>query len=71
MKKGRNHVKIIIKNNLNNLESMFKDCLTLKNIDELKYLNTKYCTNFSYMFYKCKNISNFISLENLGCIKWL
>ena len=32
---------MIIKNNLTNLKNMFYECKSLKNINELKYLDTK------------------------------
>ena len=63
LKKGENNVTICIKNTLTNLSSMFYNCKTLYNIDELKYLNTANVTDFSFMFRYCK-ISNIKSLEN-------
>jgi len=47
LKKGDNNIKIIIKNKIKDLRHMFNSCNNLKNIEGLKYLNTKYCTNFS------------------------
>ena len=41
LKEGENNIQIIIKNKLNNLEQMFYDCISLKNIEELKYLKYK------------------------------
>ena len=61
--KGDNHIKLIIINEITNLESMFEGCNTLKNIDELKYLNTKNCTNFSRLFSGCSLLSDISSLE--------
>ena len=43
---------------------MFYKCKTLYNIEELKYLNTEYCTDFSEMFNECSLLSNIKSLEN-------
>ena len=63
LKKGENNVKICVKNTLTNLESMFMFCKTLKNIDELKYLNTKDVTNFSLMFENCE-LTDINPLEN-------
>ena len=63
LKKGENNITICIKNPLTNLSDMFSFCETLYNIDELKYLNTKYVTNFSGMFQYTK-ISNIQALEN-------
>ncbi len=58
LEEGNNNIKLIIKNNLINLEKMFYKCETLYNIDELKYLNTNYCTNFSHMFFSCQYLSD-------------
>ena len=33
-------------------------------IDELKYLNTKDCNNFEYMFFGCSSLSDIKGLEN-------
>ena len=41
LKKGKNHIKLIIKNKITSLEYMFEKCNCLNNIDELKYLDTK------------------------------
>ena len=43
---------------------MFYGCKTLYNIDELKYLNSNFCTNFSFMFCGCSYLSDIKSLEN-------
>ena len=51
LEKGINNIKLIIKKDLINLNNMFYNCNTLYNIDELKYLNTSNCTNFSLVFY--------------------
>ena len=48
LNKGENKIKMIIKNKLTNLECMFANCHSLYNINDLKYLNTKDITNFSY-----------------------
>ena len=53
LKKGINNIKIIIKNKITNLEDMFEWCRTLKDINELKYLDTKDINNYSYMFFGC------------------
>ena len=55
---------MIIKNKIKDLQHMFHECYNLKNIDELKYLNVKYCTNFSYMFCGCYLLNNIQALEN-------
>ena len=64
LKKGENNIKLTIKNKLTNLSYMFNGCKSLKNIDELKYLNTSYCNDFSYMFNMCSKIEDFKVLEN-------
>ena len=53
LKKGENQIKIIIKNKLTNLEDMFSKINLIKDIDELKYLDTKEIKNFSHMFDEC------------------
>ena len=63
LEEGINNIKLIIKNDLINLEGMFKECSTLYNIDELKYLNTSNCINFSRMFMKCSLLSDIKALE--------
>ena len=57
LKKGDNNIKIIIKNKIKDLHHMF-DSYTLKNIEELKYLNVKYCTNFSGTFLNCSSLND-------------
>ena len=64
LKNGINNIQIIINNKLNNLEDMFKGCRSLKNTEELKYLDTTEVNNFSYMFYECSSLSNIDFLEN-------
>ena len=64
LKKGENIVQIIIKNNINNIKNMSEYCSTLKDIEELKYLDTKEITDFSEVFYKCSSLSDIKSLEN-------
>ena len=61
---GENKIQIIIKNKINNLEGMFYECNSLKNIDGLKYLDIKEINNFSYMFYGCSSLSDLKPLEN-------
>ena len=62
--KGENNIKIIIKNKITNLESMFAGCESLKNIEELKYLDTKDINNFSSMFSGCTSLSDIKGLLN-------
>ena len=61
--KGDNNVKLIIKNNLINLENMFYECQNLYNIEELRYLNTNFCTNFNGIFYGCPSLTDIKALE--------
>ena len=42
---------------------MFYECKSLKNIKELKYLDTKDINNFNHMFYVCKSLSEIKGLE--------
>ena len=65
LKKGDNNIKMIIKNKIKNLRYMFDLCSNLKNIEELKYLNVKYCNNFSFMFNECESLN-----DKMECIKW-
>ena len=37
---------------------MFYDCNKLIDINELKYLNIKYCNNFDDMFRGCSSLSD-------------
>ena len=64
LKEGINNIKLIIINKLTNLEYMFADCKSLKNIEELKYLNTKEVNNFSHLFYGCSSLSDIKGLQN-------
>ena len=64
LRRGQNKIRLIIKNEIENLSYMFYDCKNLKNIDELKYLNTSKCYNFSYMFYGCSSLNDIKSIEN-------
>jgi hypothetical protein len=64
LKKGDNKIKIIIKNKIKDLQHMFDSCYNLKNIDELKYLNVKYCTNFSWMFSGCSSLNDITPLKD-------
>ena len=53
-----------IKNKIADLQYMFFGCKFVANIEELKYLNTKYCNNFSFMLYKCYQLSDIKALKN-------
>ena len=64
LKEGENKIEIKIKNKITNLEYMFYACISLKNIEELKFLDTKEIKNFSSMFYGCKSLSDIEGLEN-------
>ena len=64
LKEGINNIQLLILNNLTNLEQMFYGACSLKNIDELKYLNTKEVNEFSWMFSGCSSLSDIKPLEN-------
>ena len=63
LKIGINNIKMIIKNKLTKLEYMFDECYSLKNIEQLKYLDTTEINDFSYMFNGC-SLKNLKGLEN-------
>ena len=63
LRKGENNIKMKVKNKITDLQYMFYECKNLKNIDELKYLNTKYCNNFGFMFSGCSSLSDIKGLE--------
>ena len=63
LKKGKNNIKMIIKNKITNLSKMFYECYEIEDIKELRYLNTKYCNNFSYMIYECSSLSDIKPLK--------
>ena len=69
LKKGINNVKLIITNKLTNLNSMFGNCVSLKNIEELKYLYTEEVSDCEEMFYKCESLTNLNGLENFNLSK--
>jgi len=59
LKKGDNIITLILKKDLTDLSYMLTKCYSLKNIEELKFLNTSNVKNFSYMFSESKeNESN-------------
>ena len=64
LQQGENNIKIIIKNKISNLEYMFNECKWLKNIDGLKYLDTKDINNFDHMFNGCSSLSDINGLSN-------
>ena len=64
LKKGDNIITIKIINPIINLEYMFYNCDKLININELRYLDTKYCNNFSYIFYGCSSLVDIKGLKN-------
>ena len=64
LKQGENIVTMIIKNKLVNLSHMFSGCGSLKNIEELKYLNIIKVKDFSSMFWGCLLLSDIKSLQN-------
>ena len=48
---------------MNNDSGVLNSNSTSKNINELKYLNTKYCDNFGGMFYGCSSLPDIKGLE--------
>ena len=64
LKVGVNTIQMKIKNKLKNLNNMFAWVDSLKNIDELKYLDTSEVTDFSFMFSNCISLSDIKGLEN-------
>jgi len=70
LNKGENIVTLIIKNQLTDLSYMFCNCSSLKNMEELRYLNTENVTNFSYIFAKpWYSIDNrFHSFTDINCL---
>jgi len=64
LKEGINNIQVIIKNKLINLKDMFKGVTSLKNIEELKNLNTEEVTDFSSMFSYCSTLQDIKGLEN-------
>ena len=69
LKDGKNNIEIIIKNNIINLEYMFYECSTLKNIEGLKYLDTKEIQNFSGIFSGCSILSDLKPIEHWNVSK--
>jgi hypothetical protein len=70
LKEGENKIEIIIKNKITNLEFMFYKYNSLKNLEELKFLDAKEINNFSYIFNGCESLSNVNGLEKMECFKW-
>ena len=63
--KGYNVIFILKeKNEISSLNYMFYKCTSLKNIEGLKYLNTKNITNFINVFNGCESLSELKGLEN-------
>ena len=63
LEQGVNKIKLIIKNNLENIKKMFYESKSLYNIEELKYLDISKCTDFSSMFFNCSSLSDIKTLE--------
>ena len=64
LNKGENSIELIIKRNLTNLEDMFYNISTFKNLGELNYLDTKNVINLSNMFYGCSSLSDIKFVES-------
>ena len=69
LKEGINKIQLVIINKLNNLEGMFCDCISLNNIDELKFLNTEDVNNFKLTFCGCTSLSDITGLQNWNVSK--
>ena len=76
LKKGENYITLIIKNKLTDLSYMFCNCFSLRNMEELRYLNTENVTNFSNIFSNQKqnnplgehNIKIFHTFSDINCL---
>jgi len=76
LKKGENYITLIIKNKLTDLSYMFYNCFSLKNMEELRYLNTENVTNFSHIFSSQSknnpleehNIKIFHTFSDINCL---
>ena len=64
LKRGENIITMIIKNKLINLSHLFSGCKTLKDINDLKYLDMSNIKDTSSMFWGCSSLSDINSLEN-------
>ena len=67
--KGKNIVKMIIENNVTNLEEMFSECKSLVNIDGLKFLDLNNITSIRQLFFGCESLENIKVLEKLNVSK--
>ena len=63
LKYGKNIIKLIIKNKLTNLKGMFCGCKSLKNIEQLQYLDVKEVNNLSDIFDGCTFLSDINPLQ--------
>ena len=43
--------------NVNNMEGMFKDCVSLKSLPDISEWDTKNVINMNYLFYNCKSLN--------------
>ena len=67
---GYNELKMIIKNKITDLSYLFNDERDgLRNIDELKYLDTSNVTNFSHVFNYFSKLSDITPLSNWNVSK--
>ena len=64
LSKGNNKIRLFIEKKLNNLSYMFYNSNSLKNISELKYLDTSEVINFSYLFWGCSSLTDISPLSN-------
>ena len=64
LNKGNNNIKIKIKGKLTNLEYMFYGCTSLKDIGDLKLLDTRGITSVANMFNGCSSLNDITALMN-------
>ena len=66
LKKGDNNIKMIIKNKIINLEYMFNECYTLKDLKALQNWDVSNGNIFECMFAGCSSLSDIKSLEKFN-----
>ena len=64
LKEGENYIQLIKLTKLTNLEHIFSGSCTLKNMEELKFLNVSNANNFSGIFYGSTPLSEIKYLRN-------
>ena len=51
-------IKLIQKNKIKNISSMFYNCESLSFLSDISKCNTNNVNNMSYLFYNCKSLSS-------------